>query len=65
MRIDSRETKADKEGPVTSLLQSLVIEAGKEIGSDLGWGEGRMHSRGGREKRLDSGSVEGKAGRTC
>lgn len=56
--------KADEEGPVRSLLQSLTIEAGEEIGLDLGGEGGGEDSRGGGEKQLGSGSVEDRAQRT-
>lgn len=55
----SRETEADGEGLVRRLLQSSVIQVGEEFGL---YSSG---SRGGGEKHLDSGSMEGRANRTC
>lgn len=34
MSIDSRETKADGEGLVRSVLQSSVVQVGEEVGLD-------------------------------
>lgn len=37
MRMVSRETKADEEGPVRRLLESSVIQVGEEVGHGPEW----------------------------